>query len=180
MKKCRTNAEIANFIIGCSDASQLQDEIQAIINDEPLDVDRLEPRLREAIGAVNESCRNGSVYLNRLRYGARISHPTASTDFRIKPPVPDRPSHARPSLYLRHIVRLSGYDVPGKVLKLSWSITVKLPRRIFLHLAAGTAAQPLASNATVLAQGTITQTGAIRIVERTHYYAKPGLAAEVP
>jgi hypothetical protein len=39
MKKCRTNAEIANFIIGCSDASQLQDE--AIINDEPLDVDRL-------------------------------------------------------------------------------------------------------------------------------------------
>jgi hypothetical protein len=110
MKKCRTNAEIANFIIGCSDASQLQDEIQAIINDEPLDVDRLEPRLREAIGAVNESCRNGSVYLNRLRYGARISHPTASTDFRIKPPVPDRPSHARPSLYLRHIVPLGSPD----------------------------------------------------------------------
>jgi len=31
----------------------------------------------------------------------------------------------------------------------------------------------------VLAQGTITPTGAIRIVERTHYYAKLGLAAEV-
>jgi hypothetical protein len=53
MKKCRTNAEIANFIIGCSDASQLQDE--AIINDEPLDVDRLEPRLREAIAAVKRA-----------------------------------------------------------------------------------------------------------------------------
>jgi hypothetical protein len=55
MKKCRTNAEIANFIIRCSDASQLQDEIQAIINDEPLDVDRLEPRLREAIAAVKRA-----------------------------------------------------------------------------------------------------------------------------
>jgi hypothetical protein len=55
MKRRRTNAEIANFVIGCSDASELQDEIQAIINDEPLDVDRLEPRLREAIGAIKKA-----------------------------------------------------------------------------------------------------------------------------
>jgi hypothetical protein len=55
MKKPRPNAEIANFVIGRSDASQLQDEIQAIINDEPLDVDRLEPRLRKAIGAVKRA-----------------------------------------------------------------------------------------------------------------------------
>ena len=54
-----------------------------------------------------------------------------------------------------------------------------LPRRTFLHLAAGTAALPIASPVAVLGQDTITQTGAIRIVERTHYYAKPGLAAEV-
>ena len=55
---------------------------------------------------------------------------------------------------------------------------MKLPRRTFLHLAAGTAALPLASPVTVLGQG-ITPTGAIRIVERTHYYARPGLATEV-
>ena len=53
---------------------------------------------------------------------------------------------------------------------------MKLPRRRFLHLVAGTAAVP---TATVLGQGTTTPTGAIGIVERTHYYAKPGLAAEV-
>jgi hypothetical protein len=55
MKRRRTNVEIANFVIGCSDASELQDEIQAIINEEPLDVDRLEPRLREAIGAIKKA-----------------------------------------------------------------------------------------------------------------------------
>jgi hypothetical protein len=55
MKQRRTDAEIANFVIGCSDASHLQDEINAIINDEPLDVGRLEPRLREAIGAVKKA-----------------------------------------------------------------------------------------------------------------------------
>src|ERR1700751_3802242 len=54
-----------------------------------------------------------------------------------------------------------------------------LGRRTFLHLAAGTAALPIASPVAVLGQGTITPTGAIRIVERTNYYAKPGLAAEV-
>jgi hypothetical protein len=53
---------------------------------------------------------------------------------------------------------------------------MKLPRRRFLHLVAGTAAAPTAA---VLGQGTITSTGANRVVERTHYYAKPGLAAEV-
>jgi hypothetical protein len=53
---------------------------------------------------------------------------------------------------------------------------MKLPRRTFLHLAAGTAAMPIASPVAVLGQGT---TDAIRIVERTQYYAKPGLAAEV-
>jgi len=55
---------------------------------------------------------------------------------------------------------------------------MKLPRRTFLHLAAGTAALPVASPIAVLAQST-TPTGTIRIVERTQYYAKPGLAAEV-
>jgi hypothetical protein len=54
---------------------------------------------------------------------------------------------------------------------------MKLPRRTFLHLAAGTAALPIASPVAVLGQ--VTPTGRIRIVERTQYYAKPGLAAEV-
>jgi hypothetical protein len=53
------------------------------------------------------------------------------------------------------------------------------PRRTFLHLAVGTAALPVASPVAVLGQGATASTGAIRIVERTHYYAKPGLAAEV-
>jgi hypothetical protein len=52
-----------------------------------------------------------------------------------------------------------------------------LPRRAFLHLAAGTAALPIASSVAVVGQGTTNPTGAIRIVERTQYYAKPGLAA---
>ena len=54
---------------------------------------------------------------------------------------------------------------------------MKLPRRTFLHLAAGTAALPIASPLAVLGQ--VTPTGPIRIVERTQYYAKPGLAAQV-
>ena len=54
---------------------------------------------------------------------------------------------------------------------------MKLPRRTFLHLAAGTATLPIASPVAVLGQ--VTPTGPIRIVERTQYYAKPGLAAEV-
>jgi hypothetical protein len=51
---------------------------------------------------------------------------------------------------------------------------MKLPRRGFLHLLAGTAVVPTAA---ALGQGT--PTGAMRVVERTHYYARPGLAAEV-
>jgi hypothetical protein len=50
---------------------------------------------------------------------------------------------------------------------------MELPRREFLQLAAATAGlSPVAA----LAQGT----GAIKIVERTQYYAKPGLAAPYP
>jgi hypothetical protein len=56
---------------------------------------------------------------------------------------------------------------------------MKLPRRTFLHLAAGTAALPIACSAAVLGQNTTTPAGAIKVVERTHYYAKPGLVAEV-
>ena len=56
---------------------------------------------------------------------------------------------------------------------------VNLPRRTFLHLAAGAAALPVVSPAVVLGQGTIIPTNALMIVERTHYFAKPGLAAEV-
>jgi hypothetical protein len=56
---------------------------------------------------------------------------------------------------------------------------MKLPRRTFLHLAAGTAALPIASPVAALGQGTTNPNGATGIVERTHYYAKPGLAAEV-
>jgi len=56
---------------------------------------------------------------------------------------------------------------------------MKLPRRNFLHLAAGTAALPTGSPVAVLGQGTITSTDTVRVVERTQYYAKPGLTAEV-
>jgi hypothetical protein len=56
---------------------------------------------------------------------------------------------------------------------------MKLPRRQFLYLAAGATALPVVSPATLLGQGTIVPTIAIMIVERTHYFAKPGSAAEV-
>jgi hypothetical protein len=54
MKKhrARTDAEVANFVIGCEDASRLEHEIHSIMNDEPIDLDCLEVRLRETIGAV--------------------------------------------------------------------------------------------------------------------------------
>jgi hypothetical protein len=55
---------------------------------------------------------------------------------------------------------------------------MKIRRRQFLHLAAGATALPVVSPADAL-EGTITPTGAIMIVERTQYFAKPGLAAEV-
>ena len=56
---------------------------------------------------------------------------------------------------------------------------MNLRRRTFLHLAAGTAALPIASPVAVRGPGNTTPAGAIRIVERTHYYAKPRLAADV-
>ena len=56
---------------------------------------------------------------------------------------------------------------------------MKLSRRAVLRLAAGTAALPIVSLVAVLGQGTIIQTNAMMIVERTQYFAKPGLAAEV-
>jgi hypothetical protein len=56
---------------------------------------------------------------------------------------------------------------------------MKLPRRRFLHLAAGTVALPALSPLVALGQGTTIATNAIMIVERTHYFAKPDLAAEV-
>jgi hypothetical protein len=54
-----------------------------------------------------------------------------------------------------------------------------LPRRTFLHLVAGTAALPIASPIAALGQANTTPNGVTGIVERTHYYAKPGMAAEV-
>jgi len=57
---------------------------------------------------------------------------------------------------------------------------MELPRREFLQLAAATAGlPPVILPVAALAQVMIPATGAIKIVERTHYYAKPGLAAEV-
>jgi hypothetical protein len=56
---------------------------------------------------------------------------------------------------------------------------MKIRRRQFLHLAAGATALPVISTADALGQGTIVPTNATMIVERTQYFAKPGLAAEV-
>jgi hypothetical protein len=56
---------------------------------------------------------------------------------------------------------------------------MKLPRRQFLHVAAGAAALPAVSPVAVRGQSSTTPNAAVGIVERTHYYAKPGLAAEV-
>jgi hypothetical protein len=56
---------------------------------------------------------------------------------------------------------------------------MKIRRRQFLHLAAGATALPVVSPADALGQGTIIPTNAIMIVERTQYFPKPGLAAEV-
>ena len=56
---------------------------------------------------------------------------------------------------------------------------MEFPRRRFLHLAAGTAALAVVLPAPALGQGTIIPTNATMIVERTQYFAKPGLAADV-
>jgi len=45
--RARTKAEVTNFVIGCEQASRLEREIHTTIS-----LDRLELRLREAIGAV--------------------------------------------------------------------------------------------------------------------------------
>jgi hypothetical protein len=55
---------------------------------------------------------------------------------------------------------------------------MKIQRRQFLHLAAGAASTVVPTTA-ALGQGTIVPTHAIMIVERTQYFAKLGLAAEV-
>ena len=58
---------------------------------------------------------------------------------------------------------------------------MKIQRRQCLHLAAGAAVLPVTPPvaAAALAQGTIISTNAIMIVERTQYFANPGLAADV-
>jgi len=56
---------------------------------------------------------------------------------------------------------------------------MKLPRRNFLNLACGAVVVPIASPVAVIGQNSVIPTNAIKIVERTQYYAKPGLAAEV-
>ena len=56
---------------------------------------------------------------------------------------------------------------------------MKFPRRRFLRLAVGAAALPVVPSAPALGQGTIIPTNVTLIVERTQYFAKPGLAAEV-
>jgi hypothetical protein len=56
---------------------------------------------------------------------------------------------------------------------------MEFPRRRFVHLITGAAALPVVLPAAALGQGTITPTSATMIVERTQYFAKPGLAADV-
>jgi hypothetical protein len=64
-RRRRTDAEVANFVIGCDDASRLEHEIHAIMDDERIDLDCLEQRLREAIGAVKR-VRDSGVGSKRL------------------------------------------------------------------------------------------------------------------
>jgi hypothetical protein len=51
-RKARTNAKVISFVIGCEETSRLEREIDSILDDEPVCLDRLHLRLREAIGAV--------------------------------------------------------------------------------------------------------------------------------
>ena len=64
-RRSRTNAEVTNFVIGCEEASRLEREIHSIMDDEPINLDRLELHLREAIGAVKR-VRDGSLGNKRL------------------------------------------------------------------------------------------------------------------
>jgi hypothetical protein len=65
--RARTKAEVTNFVIGCEQASRLECEIHTILDDEPISLDRLELRLREAIGAVKKvrDCGLGNRRLHR-------------------------------------------------------------------------------------------------------------------
>jgi hypothetical protein len=56
---------------------------------------------------------------------------------------------------------------------------MKFARRQFLNMAAVAAALPALSPAATHGQGTTIAANAAMIVERTHYFAKPGLATEV-
>jgi hypothetical protein len=51
-RRARTNAEVISFVIGCEETSHLEREIRLIFDDQPINLDRLELRLRGAIGAV--------------------------------------------------------------------------------------------------------------------------------
>jgi hypothetical protein len=51
-RRARTNAEVISFVIGCEETSRLEREIDSILDDEPFCLDRLQLRLREAIGAI--------------------------------------------------------------------------------------------------------------------------------
>jgi hypothetical protein len=65
--RARTKAEVTNFVIGCEEASRLEREIHTILDDEPISLDRLELRLREAIGAAKRvrDCGLGNKRLHR-------------------------------------------------------------------------------------------------------------------
>lgn len=56
---------------------------------------------------------------------------------------------------------------------------MEIQRRQFSHLVAGAAALPVVSPAVALGQGAPVPTNTVMIVERTQYFARPGLAAEV-
>jgi hypothetical protein len=64
-RRARTDTEVTNFVIACDDASRLEHEIHAIMDDEPINLDCLELRLREAIGAVKK-VRDSGVGTKRL------------------------------------------------------------------------------------------------------------------
>jgi hypothetical protein len=65
-RRARTNAEFANFVVACGDATRLEDEIHAIMDEEPINLDHLELRLREAVGAVKRARDSG--FANKRHY----------------------------------------------------------------------------------------------------------------
>jgi hypothetical protein len=58
-RRARNNAEVVSFVIGCEETFRLEREIDSILDDEPICLDRLQLRLREAIGAVNRARDSG-------------------------------------------------------------------------------------------------------------------------